>query len=119
MFTTSRHIHKSFFFFLNDRPPPDISPFPHPAPFPSPPPSPLPATRSCPPLAADPLQPPCAERLRRGPRAHCCCPPLPSSSSAPSAPGRAGSRPPPSDRKSTRLNSSHGYISYAVFCLKK
>src|SRR2546429_4632829 len=37
-------------------------------------------------------------------------------------------RPPPkklparrsrSDRKSTRLNSSHGYISYAVFCLKK
>src|SRR2546429_5853924 len=41
-----------------------------------------------------------------------------------------GSRPPvmaiqaaagemPRDRKSTRLNSSHGYISYAVFCLKK
>src|SRR2546422_1686238 len=31
------------------------------------------------------------------------------------------SRPPSSagDRKSTRLNSSHGYISYAVFCLKK
>src|SRR2546422_5038241 len=28
--------------------------------------------------------------------------------------GRAGA-----DRKSTRLNSSHGYISYAVFCLKK
>src|SRR3989449_8136267 len=30
-------------------------------------------------------------------------------------------RPPdgPLDRKSTRLNSSHGYISYAVFCLKK
>src|SRR5687768_18120498 len=26
---------------------------------------------------------------------------------------------PISDRKSTRLNSSHGYISYAVFCLKK
>src|SRR2546422_5068033 len=25
----------------------------------------------------------------------------------------------PIDRKSTRLNSSHGYISYAVFCLKK
>src|SRR2546429_4220512 len=30
------------------------------------------------------------------------------------APGR-----PAEDRKSTRLNSSHGYISYAVFCLKK
>src|SRR2546422_7103590 len=28
-------------------------------------------------------------------------------------------RVPTSDRKSTRLNSSHGYISYAVFCLKK
>src|SRR2546422_8540335 len=27
--------------------------------------------------------------------------------------------PPDVDRKSTRLNSSHGYISYAVFCLKK
>src|SRR2546429_5844961 len=31
----------------------------------------------------------------------------------PGRPGRA------QDRKSTRLNSSHGYISYAVFCLKK
>src|SRR3989449_1286929 len=28
-------------------------------------------------------------------------------------------RPREGDRKSTRLNSSHGYISYAVFCLKK
>src|SRR2546427_6178557 len=27
--------------------------------------------------------------------------------------------PPPLDRKSTRLNSSHSQISYAVFCLKK
>src|SRR2546429_8397434 len=33
--------------------------------------------------------------------------------SAPAGPG------PPGDRKSTRLNSRHGYISYAVFCLKK
>src|SRR2546422_867473 len=32
------------------------------------------------------------------------------------APTELGSN---SDRKSTRLNSSHGYISYAVFCLKK
>src|SRR2546422_2284290 len=31
-------------------------------------------------------------------------------------PDRGGA---PLDRKSTRLNSSHGYISYAVFCLKK
>src|SRR5687768_17849942 len=28
-------------------------------------------------------------------------------------------RAPARDRKSTRLNSSHGYISYAVFCLQK
>src|SRR2546422_5231867 len=32
---------------------------------------------------------------------------------------RPSSCRPPADRKSTRLNSSHGYISYAVFCLKK
>src|SRR2546422_6885567 len=32
------------------------------------------------------------------------------------APGVTTTR---TDRKSTRLNSSHGYISYAVFCLKK
>src|SRR3712207_7502256 len=34
----------------------------------------------------------------------------------------AGALPPPEgriDRKSTRLNSSHAHISYAVFCLKK
>src|SRR2546429_7355261 len=30
-----------------------------------------------------------------------------------------GCKMPSQDRKSTRLNSSHGYISYAVFCLKK
>src|SRR5205809_1710204 len=37
------------------------------------------------------------------------------------AAGRRRPRPPrcAADRKSTRLNSSHGYISYAVFCLKK
>src|SRR3712207_7866050 len=34
----------------------------------------------------------------------------------PTIAGRAGRRP---DRKSTRLNSSHANISYAVFCLKK
>src|SRR3712207_7411269 len=36
------------------------------------------------------------------------------------APPRSRPRPgPPRDRKSTRLNSSHANISYAVFCLKK
>src|SRR5438552_18880624 len=38
---------------------------------------------------------------------------------SPPAPRRAGRRPSPRDRKSTRLNSSHQIISYAVFCLKK
>src|SRR5205807_3472757 len=33
--------------------------------------------------------------------------------------GRSRRRPPAPDRKSTRLNSSHLVISYAVFCLKK
>src|SRR2546429_5970761 len=33
--------------------------------------------------------------------------------------GRVAGGRHPRDRKSTRLNSSHGYISYAVFCLKK
>src|SRR5260221_8945180 len=33
--------------------------------------------------------------------------------------GRAGWSPTGGDRKSTRLNSSHTVISYAVFCLKK
>src|SRR2546422_10536627 len=38
----------------------------------------------------------------------------------PTLPGTTRGRlRPPRDRKSTRLNSSHGYISYAVFCLKK
>src|SRR2546429_3327510 len=38
---------------------------------------------------------------------------------APQPQGRGGGIQFPRDRKSTRLNSSHGYISYAVFCLKK
>src|SRR2546429_6725252 len=36
-----------------------------------------------------------------------------------SAPGGRECQLGGADRKSTRLNSSHGYISYAVFCLKK
>src|SRR5256884_1484126 len=52
-------------------------------------------------------------------------------SGRPAAPNRCAWSPAPersqsglvthfnADRKSTRLNSSHGYISYAVFCLKK
>src|SRR2546422_2128425 len=37
----------------------------------------------------------------------------------PVSPGTGGVVALVEDRKSTRLNSSHGYISYAVFCLKK
>src|SRR5438876_11692245 len=48
----------------------------------------------------------------------------PGSTRTTSPPARTSSRPTrsartPSDRKSTRLNSSHPSISYAVFCLKK
>src|SRR2546422_4215254 len=39
--------------------------------------------------------------------------------SAEAVQARGHSRSHQRDRKSTRLNSSHGYISYAVFCLKK
>src|SRR6202051_5210949 len=43
-----------------------------------------------------------------------CAPPLPTSKSL-----IHGAGLPPQDRKSTRLNSSHMSISYAVFCLKE
>src|SRR5258707_8386096 len=45
----------------------------------------------------------------------------PRASASPLSPGQAWSRPAGGwrDRKSTRLNSSHANISYAVFCLKK
>src|SRR5205809_3956928 len=62
----------------------------------------------------------CASGWRTRPSVRCAptssgCRPRGSSSSA-----RAPRwRPSTTDRKSTRLNSSHGYISYAVFCLKK
>src|SRR2546422_11554008 len=54
-------------------------------------------------------------------------PPAAGPTRKPGPPHKAGPRPSWSrarrrsagDRKSTRLNSSHGYISYAVFCLKK
>src|SRR2546422_5018436 len=50
--------------------------------------------------------------------------PAPSSAIARAKDRGCRTAPPPGapcqrDRKSTRLNSSHGYISYAVFCLKK
>src|SRR6266496_5858598 len=45
--------------------------------------------------------------------------PGPASSPARSSRSSAAASPRPGDRKSTRLNSSHVEISYAVFCLKK
>src|SRR2546422_189702 len=52
---------------------------------------------------------------------HTTCIPWASASarSQPSASNAAAQAFAARDRKSTRLNSSHGYISYAVFCLKK
>src|SRR2546429_3514495 len=107
-----------FFFFLMIRPPPN-SPF-----FPSPPPFRSPAAGDGPGLPAlrdrDRGRPRGGQRRvgrRRRDLAH----------SRPRRGGgqdQAGHRPPRrrrgrrGDRKSTRLNSSHGYISYAVFCLK-
>src|SRR2546430_5669984 len=45
--------------------------------------------------------------------------PLPRGRVLPRAHGAVRGAPPVADRKSTRLNSSHSQISYAVFCLKK
>src|SRR3712207_8205454 len=51
----------------------------------------------------------------RGPRDRCGHPVLPGEILEPAGPLGVGG----GDRKSTRLNSSHANISYAVFCLKK
>src|SRR3712207_8058733 len=61
---------------------------------------------------------------RRVRREEAPCGPMSSWSSMTAAwtspkPGRRTERSPVGDRKSTRLNSSHANISYAVFCLKK
>src|SRR2546421_2231876 len=56
------------------------------------------------PPATTPRSFPCATAARR---------------SRPDTPRRRGAYAPPPDRKSTRLNSSHDQISYAVLCLKK
>src|SRR5690554_7010829 len=60
---------------------------------------------------------PCRARRRR----QCCCPSQGRSTGTTlSAPRpRRGANTAAPDRKSTRLNSSHVRISYAVFCLKK
>src|SRR2546426_9821653 len=86
------HLYSSFFFFLMIRRPPRSTLFPYTTLFRS--------TRT----------------LARAPRGS----DRPGAPAEPAPPGRRcprGSKP--RDRKSTRLNSSHLVISYAVFCLKK
>src|SRR5256884_4498012 len=53
------------------------------------------------------------------PSLECFCTVVSSSSSSSCFSQQKHRKPAREDRKSTRLNSSHGYISYAVFCLKK
>src|SRR2546430_8934008 len=86
-----------FFFFLNDPPPTDISPLPPPAPLPF-------SLDFYPPRHSANGR---TSRRRRGGAPGCTHAHRPPRTS------------PPLDRKSTRLNSSHSQISYAVFCLKK
>src|SRR3989442_8150188 len=78
-----------FFFFFNEPAPPEISPLPQPAPLP---------------ISPIPFPPLLPERNPAVDPAFTFSPPT-------AVPNR--------DRKSTRLNSSHVRISYAVFCLKK
>src|SRR5438045_4777033 len=85
-----RYYHFVFFFFI--RPRLESTLFPYTTLF-----------RSRPARAPRPRLPPAAPRRSRS------CPPPPA----------ALPSPPAGDRKSTRLNSSHLGISYAVFCLKK
>src|SRR3712207_7879686 len=74
------------------------------------------------PIYSDPA---CSSSRTRSPIAAChrrCCVPSSSRPTYPCSGGDAGDPRPHSyaeDRKSTRLNSSHANISYAVFCLKK
>src|SRR3712207_7409117 len=89
-----------FFFFLMIRRPPRSTLFPYTTLFRSPGPDPQDRERSV--------------QLLRLPALREGVPGRPGPSGA-----VAGDRPPVEDRKSTRLNSSHANISYAVFCLKK
>src|SRR5262245_65323692 len=64
--------------------------------------------------------PPLGRPLRRSPGTRASCVPCPQTPGTSADNSRARPRPPGvTDRKSTRLNSSHLGISYAVFCLKK
>src|SRR5256885_11610355 len=112
-------IYLFFFFFLNYRAPPEFSPLSLPAPFPI---SSLVLPRTPAPVRAATLGRDAAVRtatLRRTLPSRRR--PLPPGLRRALPTGRLRGRPPHAlkDRKSTRLNSSHLVISYAVFCLKK
>src|SRR3712207_8830740 len=99
MYCSSHYLYIFFFFFLNDTAPPTFSPFPPPPPLPSFN-EPQPVGRvidlalEAPPAVARAHLAVALGHRRRDPERL-------------------------ADRKSTRLNSSHANISYAVFCLKK
>src|SRR3712207_6914594 len=98
------------FFFLMIRRPPRSTLFPYTTLFrsihPFPQPSPKPAAEPHSPQPGPPQGPHSDSTLQA------------QRESSPQSP-HLGSPTPPPDRKSTRLNSSHANISYAVFCLKK
>src|SRR5256885_4047950 len=107
-----------FFFFLNNPPPTNFSPFPHPAPLPF-----FPddeETATFPPFSLDPYVYVDAVGLNpasRTGRAFSVDLDLACGANAIFSDDEGAHWT--SDRKSTRLNSSHLVISYAVFCLKK
>src|SRR2546430_7014552 len=114
-----RGIRDFIFFFLNDPPTPELSPLPlH---------DPLPIGRG---RATTAPANPCTSSKkhrrqatracarRRLPISICSCPRARPRTGRRSGSTRCGATPTASDRKSTRLNSSHSQISYAVFCLK-
>src|SRR5256886_9104466 len=114
----SPHVLRFFFFFFNDPPPPEIYPLPLPAALPfsrvieygiTPPYG--PATPSADMLAW--AQTMVFAAVGRPPATFSDLDALPGALRQAVADCLAG------DRKSTRLNSSHSQISYAVFCLKK
>src|SRR3712207_7952894 len=97
------------FFFLMIRRPPRSTLFPYTTLFRS-------AAADPEPVWCAPRRPCPLGRADRGRADLCRAAEPPSPPGAREGPPGAG---PPGDRKSTRLNSSHANISYAVFCLKK
>src|SRR2546429_3994107 len=105
-----------FFFFLNDPPPPKISPLPHPAPLPSPQPFSASVKNVMDQSVTWSVNGTAGGDTTVG---KISATGLYTAPAALPSPASVSVKATSVDRKSTRLNSSHGYISYAVFCLKK